>query len=194
MKEFEKIKQQIGNFTVEADSKKGVLIQQIEKVQADMQQAKKAEETAVVENRLEDFQLHQAMQAMLTKQLEKLNTELQSMNHAPLTAAEHTAIITELKSTAKNAVMSKYQELIDLLDTGETIVQEIDNIIKEYHAIFTTLDHIVGEHDTDFNGIPYKSFLFSDVYKVDKRITNTFCDTPHSIKIFLKNKINNQSI
>lgn len=132
--------------------------------------------------------------ASLTKQLEKLNTELQSMKHAPLTAAEHTSLVTELRKVARTAVLSKYQELIDLLDTGETIVQDIDKIIKEYHAIFASLDHMVEEHDTDFDGIPYKRFSFADVCKVDTRITNTFCDTPHSVKVFLKNKINSHSI
>lgn len=194
MKEFEKIKRKIKNFAVEADSKKRELIQQIEKLQADLQEAKKAEETAIAENRLEDFQLHQASQSMLAKQLEKLNTELQSIEYASLTATEHNAVITELKKTMSSAILSKYQELVNLLDTGETIVQDIENITKEYYAMFTSLNKLVGEHDTDYKGVPYRKFSVADVYKPDMKIVNTFCETPQSTKVFLKNKINRRLI
>lgn len=194
MKEFEKIKQKIKEVNTKADSKRAELMQQIEKAQLDMQRAKEAEETAALESKVEDFQLHQATQAMLTKQLEKLHEELKSIDYAPLTSTEHTAIITELRKVAKDAVLSKYQKLIDLLDAGETVVQDIDNIIKEYYTIFMSLDDLVYEHETDFDGVPYKKFLFSDICKVDTRITNTFCNVPHSIKCFLKAKIKNRSI
>lgn len=61
-------------------------------------------------------------------------------------------------------------------------------------TIFMSLDDLVYEHETDFDGVPYKKFLFSDICKVDTRITNTFCNVPHSIKCFLKAKIKNRSI
>ncbi len=102
MKDFEKIKKQISQIGSETDSRKGDLEKQIASVTAELKQSKAAEETAVDAKSLDDFQKQQVTSAMLERQLEKLQKELENIEfYAPITADEHSAIKSELKETAK---------------------------------------------------------------------------------------------
>lgn len=196
MNDFEKIKNQIAKISSETDSRKGDLEKQIASVNAELEQAKVAEETAVNAKSLEDFQKQQATIAMLTKQLENLHKESETIEcYAPITADEHNAIKRELHKITKGIIFAKYQALIDLLDDGSKIVAEIEETIKEYHSIFGMLDYAIGRSETDVNGVPFNTFSFSDCYNVPSKIKEVFCDNPnsiHSVKYLLKN--NMQSI
>ncbi len=198
MNNFEKIKKQIAKISSETDSRKGDLEKQIEYVKAELEQAKAAEEAAVNAKSLDDFQKQQATHAMLTMQLEKLQKEFGTIEYrAPITADEHSAIKNELQKITKDIIFSKYQDLIDLLDSGSEIVAEIEGTIKEYNSVFKSLDSVIGENETDVNGVPFRTFSFVDCYGVHSKIKEVFCSNPnsiHSIKYLLKNKIDTRSV
>ena len=198
MKGFEKIKRQIEEISYETDSRKGDLEKQIASVKAEIEQADNAMKIAADTKSVDDFQKQQAVSAILVLQLEKLQTEYENIKwHPPITAEEHTAIKTELRKVTKDIVLSKYQDLINLLDKGAEIVAEIEATAKVYYSTFRALDSVIKKSETDVNGTPFRAFSSSDTYEVPRQIREVFCSTPnsiHSIRHFLKHKIDSKQI
>lgn len=193
MKEFESIKQKIQEFANKVDSERGVKIEEeIASVQNEIEQAKASAEQAADDGKANDFQKYAAQQAMLSHKLEKLKAEQTAAIYPPITALEYGNIKNELKDTMLKIKAEKYKKLLKVLDQGQEVIHELEAAIKEYNSVHRNLQHILGSADTDSKGNEYPLFGICDIFSVDKRLTEVFCDSQsiHCIRCYLENDMN----
>lgn len=193
MKEFENIKQKIQEFADKVDSERSVKIEEeIASVQHEIEQAKASAEQAADDGKANDFQKYSSQKAMLLHRLEKLKSEQTATIYPPITALEYGNIKNKLKDTMLKIKAEKYKELLKILDQGQEVVHELEAAIKEYDLTHQKLQYIIASSDTDSEGNEYRLFNICDLFTVDKRLTDIFCESQsiHCIRCYLENDMN----
>ena len=113
----------------------------------------------------------------------------------PLTAAEHKQFVDELKNHTVMEVTDKYNQLLKLLDSGKTVLSELDEIIRKYYAAFSLLDTKVIDYEADSTGAKYRTFSSADTHKKLNDVEQVFCGKGiHSIRYALKHAIESKVI
>ena len=193
MKEFESINQKIKEVANKVDSERGVKLQEeIASVQKEIEQAKTSADKAADEGKTTDFQKYSSQKAMLSHRLEKLKAEQTATIYPPITASEYSDIKKELRDTMRKIKAEKYKELLMILDQGQEVVRGLEAAIKEYNSTHQKLQYIIGDSDSDFEGNEYPLFGICDMFTIDKRLTEVFCDSSslHHFKCYIKNEMN----
>lgn len=195
MKEFESINQKIKEFANKVDSERGVKLQEeIASVQKEIEQAKTSADKAADEGKTTDFQKYSSQKAMLSHRLEKLKAEQTATIYPPITASEYSDIKKELRDTMRKIKAEKYKELLMILDQGQEVVRGLEAAIKEYNSTHQKLQYIIGDSDSDFEGNEYPLFGICDMFTIDKRLTEVFCDSisfsNNNLKCYIKNTMN----
>lgn len=195
MNEFESIRQKIQELGDKIDSKRGVkLEEEITSVQKEIEQARILADKAADEGKVSDFQKYSSQGAMLSHKLEKLKAEHSTTIYPPITTSEYSDIKKDLRDTMQKIKVEKYEELLKILDQGQDVICELDAAIKEYNSVHQNLQHILGAADTDSEGNKYPLFGICDIFTVDKRLTEVFCDSisfsNNNLKCYIKNTMN----
>lgn len=195
MKEFENIKQKIQGFANMVDSERGVQIEEeIASVQKEIEQAKASADKAADEGKTTDFQEYSSQKAMLSHRLEKLKAEHSTIIYPPITASEYNDIKKDLRDTMQKIKAKKYEELLKILDQGQDVICELDAVIKEYNSLHQKLQNIISSSDTDSNGNDYPLFGIRDLFTIDERLKDVFCDSilssNNNLKYYIKNTMN----
>lgn len=113
----------------------------------------------------------------------------------PLSAAEHKQFVDELKNHTVMEVTDKYNQLLKLLDSGKTVLYELDEIIQKYYAAFSLLDSKVLDFETDSTGAKYRTFSNMDVHRKLDSVERVFLKKGmHSIRNAIEHAIESKTI
>lgn len=187
----------ISKYRVKGNNKAEDMQQDINSLKERISAARAAKEAAIKSSSVEEYQTQVATEEMLMKQLEKKEGEYAAtVNYPSIDATTVNILRNDLKATVKNSVLSKYQSLIDLMESAASIVDEIDTEIREYNGAMEQLESLILGHETDSRGLEYKHFTVSDVVMLDGRVKDAFPhkSNGHSIQRHLKNRIDVKSI
>ncbi len=193
MEAFENIKQKIQKIADKVDSERSVKVEEeIASVQNEIEQAKISADKAADDGKVSDFQKYSSQKAMLSHRLEKLKAEQTATTYPPINASEYSEIKSELRDIMLKIKAEKYKELLKILDQGLEVVRELEAAIKEYNLTHQKLQYIIGGFDADSEGNEYRIFSICDLFTVDKRLTDIFCESQsiHCIRCYLENDMN----
>lgn len=197
MKKFyEDMKEQIAKYGQNFDVVIKEYESKIQQVKKDIAQAEMKMNEAMKEGNLAEFTENKNVFSMKKQLLVNWEKELKMVrDYASMDASEHLALKKEVKEYTFSLLSEKYSKLLAFLNEGAVVLDEFEDIVKEYYNTIDALDEKVAGFEKDEHGVVYKVFgsQADDVCQVYHKLNEIFRnDGYRSVRAILQNKIENR--